>query len=150
MNGQNLSIGVVSVGACTAVGLTAPFSAAAVRTGFAGFTEHPELVDQEGEPLIVARLPSLAKDVTGIDRFLQLALPAAKEALNPLVGPKVGAHRISVVVGLPAPRPGLPESLGNRMAERFKHLVKDQWPVSSIETLSTGHSGGLMALEAGW
>src|SRR5439155_21560603 len=71
-------------------------------------------------------------------------------ALNPLVGPKVGAHRISVVVGLPAPRPGLPESLGNRMAERFKHLVKDQWPVSSIETLSTGHSGGLMALEAGW
>jgi hypothetical protein len=53
------TICIVGVGAVTAVGLTAPSAAAAVRAGIAGFGEHPFMIDRQGEPMIVAAVPNL-------------------------------------------------------------------------------------------
>ena len=86
-------------------------SAAAVQTGVAAFRERPFMVDTEGEPMVVARAPHLSEDVVGVDRFLHLAVPAAKEGLaglnaddkRPLFTliPSSWAFR--------RPRPGLPD-----------------------------------------
>jgi 3-oxoacyl-[acyl-carrier-protein] synthase I len=149
MTSNNLPISLVGVGANTAVGLTADSSAAAVRAGISGFAEHPELVDREGEPLIVARSPFVEEDLRGIERFIQLALPAAQEALTPLAGLTARRCPIPLVIGLPATRPGLPELLADRVAERMKELGAESWTISDVQTFSMGHSAGLMALEAG-
>ena len=149
MSGKDLPICVVGVGASTAIGLTAPSTAAAVRAAIAGFAEHPEMVDQEGEPMIVAKSPMLDAEITGIERFLELALPAAQEALAPLAGLTREKLPIPMVIGLPAQRPGLPGTLGQRIAERFKDTSTKHWTVADVEALATGHSAGLMALENG-
>ena len=49
---------MLSTGACTAVGLTAATSAAAVRAGIARFAEHPSITDWLSQPAIVARPPA--------------------------------------------------------------------------------------------
>lgn len=150
MSGNNQSMSVVGLGAITAVGLTAAAGAAAVRAGIAGFSEHPQLVDQEGEPLIVARVPVLEEDVAGIERFFELALPAADEALTPLAGRTEKTRPIPVVLGLPPERPGLPEALGPNLAKRLQGGLRERWQVAGVQVLSEGHSAGLMALEAAW
>jgi 3-oxoacyl-[acyl-carrier-protein] synthase I len=149
MTGNSVAVSIAGVGARTAVGLDAPSSAAAVRAGIAGFTEHPELVDERGEPLVVARDPELAADIQGIQRFLDLALPAALEALAPLREWKGRIPPLPVIVGLPTERPGLPKALSTDIAERFKTMIGEHYPVSHVETIPGGHSAGLMALEAG-
>ena len=57
---------VVGVGARCAVGLTAPAAAAAARAGISRLTEHPFMLDKAGEPMVVARDPT-------IDPMLQAA-----------------------------------------------------------------------------
>ena len=56
---------VVGVGARTAVGMTAPATAAAVRAGIAGFEKHPFVVDTAGNPMIVAGAPYLGPSRRG-------------------------------------------------------------------------------------
>ena len=94
------------------MGLTVPCSAAAVRAGVAGFAEHPEMVDEEGEPFIVARCPELAADVTGPNGFGASDRRPLEETLAPLAELKGRGRPIPAVIGLPAPRPGLPQALG--------------------------------------
>ena len=95
---------IVGVGAVTAVGLTAPSAAAAVRAGIAGFGEHPFMVDRQGEPMIVAAVPNLGNDSSGGDRFGQRAL-ALHEALLPLEAHRRDTGSIAMFVGLPPQRP---------------------------------------------
>jgi 3-oxoacyl-[acyl-carrier-protein] synthase-1 len=80
------SICVVGVGAATSIGMTAPATAAAVRAGIAGFSDHPYMIDRIGEPFVVASAPYIDTYVDGEDRFIELALPAAREALEPVSG----------------------------------------------------------------
>src|SRR5215203_2691653 len=108
---------VVGLGAATSVGITAPAAAAAVRAGVANFSDHPDVIDQRGEPFVVARAPHLDSDVAAEGRFVELAGRAACEALEPL-GARLANRRIQVpaVVGLPEPRPGLPGTLAATLA----------------------------------
>ena len=57
MNPFATPVVVAGVGARTAVGMTAPATAAAVRAGVAGFEKHPFVVDTAGHAMIVARRP---------------------------------------------------------------------------------------------
>jgi len=141
---------LVGVGARTAVGHTASSSAAAVRAGIAGFADHLYMLDKAGDPMVVAMASYLADDVTSMERMLALALPAALEALSPLSRLAGRIKPIPVLIGLPAVRPGLPVDLGERMVNRFKDEIKERCVVSQVETISAGHSAGLMALEVGW
>lgn len=147
---NNTSVCLVGLATSTSLGITAQSSVAAVRAGISAFAEHPYIVDKTGEPMIVARAPYLSDDSVGTERFLQLAMPAAKEALLPLRELVGRIKPIPVVIGLPAKRPGLPESLGNQMAVQFKGMMNELCPISSVDVIPSGHSAGLMALQAGW
>src|SRR5262245_25923922 len=103
---------VVGVGARTAVGMTAPATAAAVRAGIAGFTHHPFMMDTDGNPMVVAFAPYLDIGLTGVARMAELAGPAAVEAVAGIVSVPCGGQPIPVFVGLPPDRPGRAKDLG--------------------------------------
>jgi 3-oxoacyl-[acyl-carrier-protein] synthase-1 len=143
-------VAILGVGAQTSIGRSAPATAASVRAGVANFAEHPFLLDQGGEPMVVARARWL-DTVDGAERFVELAAAAASEAIGPeLAGPGIEAARLSVFVGLPAPRPGLPEGLTERLQERFREPLGPGVLAGEVATFPHGHAAGLIALETGW
>ena len=81
---SSTSIAIVGLGVRCAVGLAGPAAAAAVRAGLSGLREHPYMLDKVGEPMIVARDPTLDPALQGAERFTRLAGPALNEALAPL------------------------------------------------------------------
>src|SRR5690349_10210687 len=99
-----MPLSLLSVGAITAVGLTAAGTAAAVRAGISGFAEHPYLVDQRGDRVVVAAVP-VERPRRGIDavRFADLAIAAARESLKDLGG--FLRTPVPMVLALPASRP---------------------------------------------
>ena len=58
-------------------------SAAAVRAGISGFTQHPFMIDGAGEPMCVAMGMWLDPDCQGVDRMEALLVPAAEQACTP-------------------------------------------------------------------
>src|SRR5262245_2803425 len=50
---------VVGTGASTAIGLSAPATAAAVRAGIAGMVRHPFLIDKMAAPMLICANPVL-------------------------------------------------------------------------------------------
>src|SRR5262249_10281501 len=108
---------VAGVGARTAVGMTAPGTAAAVRAGVAGFEKHPFAVDTVGNPMIVAAAPYLGPDVAGAERFAELAGPAAAEALAAFAAVP-GGKAAGPVLGRPAAGPSRPRE---RRADNCRH-----------------------------
>jgi 3-oxoacyl-[acyl-carrier-protein] synthase-1 len=143
------SLCIVGVGALTSVGLNAPATAAAVRAGIASFADHPYMINREGDPYVVAMVPSLNAGVQGVQRYIDLALPAMEEALTPLVDQPKNIAQIPVIIGLPEVRPGLPDDLAIRLTDRAKALGRERPLIREVWTLSKGHSAGLLALEAG-
>jgi len=140
---------IVEVGALTSVGLSAPATAAAVRAGISGFADHPYMINQEGEPYVVAMVPSINEGTFGTQRFIDLAIPAIEEALYPLINPHKNFGQIPVIIGLPEVRPGLPDDLPEKLADRVKEIGSDSSFIRDAITLLKGHSAGLMALEKG-
>lgn len=138
------TICIVGIGAITAVGLTAPSAAAAVRAGIAGFGEHPFMIDRQGEPMIVAAVPNLGHGSAGNDRFSWLATQAVREALAPVEAQRRELGSVSLFLGLPPQRPGRPVELERQLIDTLGRAAG----ISSVECIATGHSAGLMALEA--
>lgn len=138
------SVCIVGVGAVTAVGLTAPSTAAAVRAGIPGFAEHPFMIDRQGEPMIVAAVPNSVDDSSGGDRFSRLAAHALHEALLPVEPCRRDVGNIEMFVGLPPQRPGRPDDMERQVTDTLGR----GGGISSVECIATGHSAGLMALEA--
>lgn len=134
---------IVGVGAVTAVGLTAPSSAAAARAGIAGFGEHPFMIDRQGEPMIVAAVPKSGDEPDG-DRFARLAIPAIREALAPMAAHRHELGGSSFFLGLPPPRPGRPVALERQLTETLGRAAG----INLVDCIATGHSAGLMALES--
>lgn len=137
---------LVGGGACTSIGATLPASAAAMRAGVAAFSDHPFMVDTAGEPMVVSRANYLADDVLGVQRLVTLAWRASSEALTPLLPILPDVRRIPVMVGLPSPRPGLPEHAERDFSEAFRQQLCASFPVGEVEVIPSGHSAGLMAL----
>ena len=140
---------IVGIGTLTSIGLDAPATAAAVRTGIAGFAEHPYMINQEGDPFVVAMVPSLDDSAMGTRRFVDLALTAIKEALNPLYNLPGDIGNIPVIIGLPEVRPGLPDDLSTELMNKVKKLSDDPALIGDIRTILKGHSAGLIALKSG-
>ena len=144
MDGQ--PVYVVSLGASTPVGRCAWSSAAAVRAGISGFGQHPYMIDTAGEPMRVARAPWLDIGLNGIERFEALLFPAIDQALAPLTETPTAPLRIAVSLGLPNPRPGLPDDLQpalvKTLGERYRQVF------SAVVAFPNGHTAGLLALDA--
>lgn len=141
---------IVGIGGQTPVGLSAPVAAASVRGAISRIGDHPYMVDGSGNPMSVAMVPGLPDDLTIQDRLYELALPAIKEALEPLSGKSPGIEAIPMFLGMPAPRPGLQKKLYGDMTDRIKENQDIRIPLSQINIFPHGHSAGLMAMEYGW
>jgi 3-oxoacyl-[acyl-carrier-protein] synthase-1 len=139
---------IVGVGARTPLGLTSPASAAAVRAAVGAIREHPYFVDKAGEPMCVAMDAVLSPDLNGADRLHALALPAIKEAIDPLDGLMSMKAPLPLILGLPESRPGLSPTLGRDLAVRLDKSL--QSPGVRTTIIPHGHSAGLMALEEAW
>jgi len=137
---------IVALGASTPVGRDALASAAAVRAGITGFTEHPYMVDTAGEPMRVAMAPWLDIDCEGQERFEALLFPAIEQALAPVVAAAVPGIRVALAIGLPAARPGLPADLEPRLRASVATTFPNMF--SAIATFPIGHAGGLVGMHA--
>ena len=146
---MNDSVCIVGVGAVTSVGLNAPATAAAVRAGIAGFADHPYMINQEGDPYVVAMVPGVNEGTFGIQRCVNMALSAIEEALCPLVNLPINVGQIPVIIGLPEVRPGISDDLSSKLSEKIKEMGGKQFSIRDVWTELKGHSAGLMALEKG-
>ncbi len=142
------TICIVGVGACTSVGLSAVATAAAVRAGISGFDEHPFMINQEGDPYILAMVPSIDPTLTGSDRYAALSTSAIREALEPLRQLVLEKSEIKSVVALPEVRPGLPDDLGGKIADHISAQGNDHYHIEDVRLAFKGHAAGLMALES--
>jgi len=138
---------VVSAGARTPVGLDMPSTAAAVAAGIAPFAEHPFMIDRYGEPMIVARDSELPEDLMGPQRLVELLLPALKEALDGLERSLRPEDRIPLLLALPPVRPGQAPDLSKKVIDGLTREFKSPRPFPSSAVFSTGHAGGLQAVE---
>lgn len=136
-------LNVVSLGASTPVGRCAWSSAAAVRAGISGFCEHPYMIDTAGEPMRAAIAPWLDINLRGIGRFEALLFPAIDQVLEAL---EDSSLKTALALGLPTPRPGLPEDLQKALMGR----IAQQYGAAFCATAAfpVGHAAGLIALEA--
>ncbi|MEP7123521.1 MAG: beta-ketoacyl synthase N-terminal-like domain-containing protein [Byssovorax sp.] len=141
------SIYIVGVGAQTPVGRSALAAAAAVRCNLAAFSDHPFMIDQHGEPMVVARAKWLAEDLPLADRIVKLAVDAVEEALLPLAG-RLSTWRSQMRVHLALSAESLPDAVRRRkvldgVATGIKLATAD----TDVEPVVDGHAGGLLALE---
>lgn len=137
---------IVGIGACTPVGRTAWSSAAAVRAGICGFTQHPYMIDTAGEPMRAAIAPWIDIGVTGADRFEALLFPAIDEALETLDERSTDSGRWALALGLPSARPGLSENLASDLLARIReHYGR---ALQGVATFENGHAAGLLGLRA--
>jgi 3-oxoacyl-[acyl-carrier-protein] synthase-1 len=128
--------------------MTAPATATAVRAGISRFRDHSHMIDRIGEPFVVASASYINTYVVGEDRFIELALPAAHEALEPVSGLSRTRVPIPTIVGLPESRPGLPGKLASALAAKLSEVTTNRWRIAQPTMLLNGHSAGLMAVES--
>jgi 3-oxoacyl-[acyl-carrier-protein] synthase I len=141
---ETATIFVVGLGASTAVGRDAWSSAAAVRAGVAGFTDHPYAVDAISEPVRAAIAPWVDIVVTGAERHAALLFPAIDEALSALGA--LDGLRVAFALGLPAPRAGLSPLLEAELTAAVRARFGGVFRATA--SFPTGHAAGLMALDA--
>lgn len=144
MNGG--PIHVVALGASTPVGRDAWSSAAAVRAGISGFTQHPYMIDTAGEPMRAAIAPWLDIDVMGVERFKALLFPAIEQALDPITKIQAPELRVALSLGLPAQRPGLAANFQPDLMNALAGKYRDTF--AAVAAFPNGHAAGLLALEA--
>lgn len=151
MNPLGVTVVVAGVGARTAVGMTAPATAAAVRAGVALFTEHPILFDAAGDPFRVARATYLDLDLAGAARLAELAGSAAAEALALLAGVAGSKPAVAAFVGLPPNRPGRSKDSATAVVERVRaEVTRARMQPGKVQVIETGHAAGAMAVQAAW
>ncbi len=137
------AIAVVGIGVRCSVGLQARAAAAAVRAGVTGFGDHPYMIDKVGEPIVVAREPSLDAALQGPERLVALARPALLEALAPLAQYGIG---VPALIGLPEPRPGLPDA-GAMLAQMVADATGVVPADARVVILPRGNAAGLLAMQ---
>jgi 3-oxoacyl-[acyl-carrier-protein] synthase-1 len=141
-------VAIIAVGARTPVGLNADSSAAAIRGAISVIAKHPHFVDKAGEPMRLTRDAALPVTLDATDRCVELAKSAFLEATRPLRDHQLPAAMIPTILGLPEERPGRSASLEEVLAGALTDTARDSGLSLQVQTLSSGHSAGLMAVDA--
>lgn len=137
---------IVAMGACTPIGRDAWSSAAAVRAGVSGFVQHPYMIDTAGEPMRAAIAPWIDIGLIGADRLEQLLFPAIDQALEPIASTPETPLSVGLALGLPSPRPGLPDDIQQQMMSRiYKRFARR---FGTVAAFAAGHAAGLIAVQA--
>lgn len=139
---------ILGVGLTCALGLRAPFAAAAARAGLSRFRES-DIFDRRGQPFILARvaherLPHLPEGTGLTDheaRLVRLAVAAAREALQQAAPTTC----LPLSLALPEPHPGLNPLV--RASTCLHALLRTlELEPTTAETVTRGRAGGLLAL----
>jgi 3-oxoacyl-[acyl-carrier-protein] synthase I len=138
---------IVAHGARTPVGLSAESAAAAVRAGIVRVREHPFMIDGAGDPLVAAYDGRLEPALLGWERLVALATSALREAASK-IGPNLGGLRLSTIVAMPEPRPGMPESDLANTVHRIEKDVGAAGVGGRFEGAPGGHAGVAHGLKA--
>ena len=104
------------------------------------------MLDKVGEPIVVAREPTLDAALQGPERFVALAHPALTEAFAPLAQRGIGTQALPVLIGLPEPRPGVPDASG-ALARLVTHATHAAPGGARIATLPRGNASGLLVMQ---
>jgi 3-oxoacyl-[acyl-carrier-protein] synthase I len=104
------------------------------------------MIDTAGEPMRVAIAPWLDVSVEGIERFQALLFPAIDDTLLPIEERAPRGFRVGLSLGLPAPRPGLPQHLDKIL----KRAMSDRYRARfvGVAAFPNGHAAGLVGLDA--
>lgn len=144
---------VLAIGAFTPVGGDARSTAAAVRAGLCGFSEHAYMIDTAGEPMRVAQVSGVDAGLRGAERLVALLAPALTEALADGLSPsrqKTGDHdgRIGVAIAWPPARPGGPDDAAGS-TDAVRALCRDRLGarLGPFQLFASGHAGGFEALD---
>jgi 3-oxoacyl-[acyl-carrier-protein] synthase-1 len=138
---------IVAFGASTPIGRTVWTSAAAVRAGLCGFSEHPFMVDTAGEPMRIARAPWLGVSLESVERYCGLLFPAVDEALTGMQKRLEGKRwRLGLTLALPPVRPGRPAALRERLVGAISARYTSVF--AGVVVFETGHAAGYAALDA--
>lgn len=121
---------VIGIGSCTAVGLSAPAAAAAVRSAISSFEDYPDANDLTRKPAIVAAPPGIAMIADPVEALTEMAAAAMEQVAS-------GAA-LPVLLCLPEPRPGLPADLATRVGA----LLEARFPGCRITASGGGGHAG--------
>lgn len=143
------AVQIVATGARTPIGLASAPTAAAVRAGISRLGEHPFMIDRLGDPMVCAIDPELDPEIWGAERFVQLLLPALREACAPLEDARAAMRELPCFLALPELRPGFEQADVDRVRDGVVRGVSD-WPVrpTKVETFPHGHAAGFRAFAA--
>ena len=136
MNDSNIVI--TGFGVASPIGLYTEAAVCAVRAGIAGFADHPFLVDERGDPVVVAMTPGL-DTFDCAERCALLATTAIEQLMS-----TVPDRDVHLFLALPTPRPGLPSDLRKRLLDAVSRAAQG----CGVSAASAGHEGGLMAVAA--
>lgn len=150
---QPSDIVIVAAGMITPVGLSAPETAASVRSTVARFAETCWM-DKRFEPFTMAEVPDEAlpelapalaaeKGLTSREgRMLRLAAPPLRECLKSL---KVVGQRPALVLALPEMETTLPINR-TRFLQRLAAQTEGAFDAARSDASATGRAGGLAAM----
>ncbi|MEZ4446731.1 MAG: hypothetical protein R3B72_47070 [Polyangiaceae bacterium] len=131
---------VVSVGARTAIGLTAVDTGLAHRAAAAAMSAAP-LADGDGEPATMCYLPTIDPFVVGAERAVALGRPALEEALAPVVErlPYMSVELVLCLDELMAQRGEDGTIPGSRIATELSRVVSRVAPkLADVQTVARG------------
>lgn len=142
---------IIGVGARTIGGLTAQQVTMSARSGRFLLRES-HLIDRHGEPMTVARLPSIGDQSAGLPRFVALGAPALLQALFPwrewVSRQGMTESPLPVVIALPeADRPGLDPLLATHLLPALGARARIVFDSDRSSLVSGGSAAGALALE---
>lgn len=142
---------IVGLGARTHAGLNAQQVTLATRAGKMRPRES-HLVDRHGEPVSTCRMPSIADDVMGLQRFVALGAPALMQASWPWRENHVRFGRsvppLPIVVALPSTyRPGFDRRLERELFPWLQEKVGFALDAQRAALCTKDRGGGVQAFQ---
>ncbi len=137
---------IVHYGAHTPVGIDAVESISSCRAGLTRLTIYPEYEDKNWKPVTVGSIGYIPDTLDYSVRFIDICWPALEEALNPFEKKLKKPLKIPVLIGMPEPRPGLPDSMDSLLLDSVKKLGRIKDLNLEVQFIPKGHSSGLLAL----
>lgn len=132
-------------GLVCSVGLNAQSACAAMRAGISRFEELPYL-DNQGEPIVGAFVPTLPFDLKREQRLIELLALALKDCLSQVSTRSL--EKIPLLVGLAEPdRPGGGAKLADRIIREIEYQLAKRFHPQYSRAFPKGHVAGFEALQ---
>lgn len=135
---------VVGLSAITAVGYSAAMTVASVRAGISMHSFHPFMVNTAAQPYKVCMLPPLEAGLAIEGRLTAMTRETTAQLLALL---PESAGEVDFLLGLPSPRPGLPDALEGLMLEAVETIEKHSSGLQ-LFTAAKGYVSGVFALRS--